>query len=71
MKKVIITVSDKFEDELFKKLCDGIKTKLGDCEIEQITDNKIIDGFTVEIDGTVYDYSILSKVNQFEQELKK
>ncbi len=71
MRKVIITVSDKFEAELYKKLCDGIKKKIGDCETEQITDNKIIDGFTVEIDGTVYDYSILSKINQAERELKK
>ncbi len=64
MTTVKITTAGNFDDALYKKLCDGIENKHGECRFEHKTDDSILGGFIVENDGIIYDYSLRSKLSR-------
>ncbi|MCQ2454950.1 MAG: F0F1 ATP synthase subunit delta [Clostridia bacterium] len=65
---VTITVPKDLSDDIYEKILDGFKKKYGDDTVfikEKST--KIIGGFIAEVDGTVYDTSIRSKLNEIKK----
>ncbi len=71
MKKAVITVADNMSNETYKLLVDGIIKKFGnDIEFSKITDNSVIGGFVLNIDGTVFDLSISTQLSELEKHIK-
>lgn len=61
-----------FNDELMQKLQVALSKKLNKTVILNNTvDPKLIAGFTIDIAGKMYDYSLNSQINQLKHELKK
>lgn len=70
MKKAIITVSENMSENTFRKLSDGVRKKYGDdISIVRKTDNKLLGGFILTVDGIVYDNSVSSQLKKIKKEL--
>lgn len=70
MRKAIIKIADNMSDETYTFLRDGIIEKFGsDIEFEKITDNSVIGGFTLSLDGVIYDNSIKTQLKRLKKHI--
>lgn len=70
MTKVIITVTSSVSDQQYKSICDGLKRKFSnDLSFEKCIDDGIIGGFIADIDGDIYDASILSQLKKMSKHI--
>ncbi len=70
MRKARIKIADNMSDETYCMLCDGIKEKFGsDVEFEKITDNSVIGGFTLSLDGVIYDNSLRTQLKRLKKHI--
>lgn len=71
MKKALIKTAGNMSDETLAMLERGITEKFGDeIEFERVTDETIIGGFILNFDGTVYDWSMASRLAELEKHIK-
>lgn len=69
---IIVKVPSNTEQEFFDYISDKFKDKYGkETIINMETDDSIIGGFIAEIDGTVYDTSVRSKLDEIKKAIKK
>lgn len=70
MRNAIIKTADNMSDETYKMLCDGIKQKFGeDVECTRKIDNSVIGGFTLSLDGVIYDNSIKTQLKRLKKHI--
>ncbi len=70
--KIIITVPTGTKDDYFDKICEKFKEKYGEETVfEKILSDSLIGGFSADIDGTVYDTSIRSKLYAVKRTITK
>ena len=71
MLKIIASVADNFTDDTYNYLCLKIREKYGECEIVRVNDATLIGGFTVNVNGRVFDYSVKGRLHEFKRYIKK
>ncbi len=70
MRKAVIKIADNMSDETYTMLCDGIKEKFGaDIEFQKITDESVIGGFILSLDGVIYDNSIRTQLKRLKKHI--
>lgn len=70
MRKAVIRIADNMSSDTYKLLCNGLTAKFGsDIEFEKITDNSVIGGFVLNLDGMVYDSSVSAQINRLKKHL--
>ena len=70
MKKATLTVAKSMSDETYSLLENGIKKKFGeDIAVTRLTDETLIGGFILCIDGVIYDNSVSSQLDRIKKEL--
>jgi len=65
--KITITVPKTCDDDYFDKICDGFRKKYGDTVTFEKETADIIGGFIAEVDGTVFDTSVRSKLKEIKR----
>jgi len=65
--KITITIPNNADDEYFEKICNEYRKKYGDDTKFEKETADIIGGFIAEVDGTVYDTSIRSKLKEIKR----
>lgn len=64
MRTCVITAASNMSDETYGVLCEKIRKKFGeDIEMRRITDDGVIGGFLMELDGTVYDLTLRTQLD--------
>lgn len=72
MKKCIVTVAENMSDSTYAYLCEKITKKFGtDIDFTKKTDNAVLGGFIMELDGTVWDLSIATQLGIIKEQLKE
>lgn len=72
MIKVIITAAGSMTNETYLHICDGIEHKFNEkFEFVRETDDSVIGGFIVNINGKVYDRCIGSQLEQMKKHLSE
>ena len=70
MRTCVITAASNMSDETFGLLCEKARKKFGeDIVFQRITDNSVIGGFLMELDGTVYDLTIKTQLELMKHSL--
>ena len=70
MKKCVITAASNLTDETYAMLCEKIKGRFGgDITFCRVTDDGVIGGFIMELDGTVYDLSIGTQLERLKEKM--
>ena len=70
MRTCVITAASNMSDETFGLLCEKARKKFGeDIVFQRITDNSVIGGFLMELDGTVYDLTIKTQLELMKQKM--
>lgn len=69
MRKAIITAAPNFDAEAMKILTDGLKERFEGIEISTVVNSASAGGFTVDIDGTVYDMSVEAQLKKLKTHL--
>ena len=70
MRKAIIKITPNMSDETYKMLCDGVSEKMGsDIEFQKITDETVVGGFVMKLDGKVYDYSVRTQLKNVKKHI--
>ena len=69
MKTVVITVASNMSDKTYERICKGFAEKLGEISFQKVTDDKIIGGFIAEIDGKIFDMSIVSQIAKMQKQI--
>jgi F-type H+-transporting ATPase subunit delta len=65
MRKIIITTAKNMTDETYLRICGGLENKFNEkFEFIRETDDSVIGGFIVNINGKVYDRSIGSQLRK-------
>ncbi|MBO4467782.1 MAG: F0F1 ATP synthase subunit delta [Clostridia bacterium] len=69
--KITITVPENSTDDFYEEICSGFRKRYGD-DIQTVkrTSCSLIGGFTAEANGTVYDTSVSSKLNEIKKAIK-
>ena len=68
MNKVIITTAGNMTDETYHFICDGLRHKLNEeFEFVHETDDNLLGGFIININGKVYDRSISSQLEKLQE----
>ncbi len=62
MKNCVITAPSRMTDETYALLCRAAEQKFGAAAFTRVTDDGLIGGFILEIDGTVYDLSVRAQL---------
>lgn len=63
MRNCTITVAPNMSDETFRYLCEKAERKFGtDISFQRVTDETVLGGFILELDGTVYDLSLQTQL---------
>ena len=63
MKTAKILCAPNVSDNSFAYLCDKLIGKFGELAIERETDESLIGGFTVLVDGKIYDMSLRTQLD--------
>lgn len=72
MKKCIITAAENMSDGTYAYLCEKILKKFGrDIEFTRVTDNAVLGGFIMELDGIVWDLSIATQLGIIKEQLNE
>lgn len=70
--KITIIVPENTGEEYYQSICNGYRKKYGDgISFSKETDSRLIGGFIAEVDGTVYDTSIRSKLVTIKKVISK
>ena len=70
MRKAVIKIAHNMSDETYNMLCNGITEKFGsDIEFEKEIDNSVIGGFTLSLDGVIYDNSIRTQLKRLKKHI--
>jgi F0F1-type ATP synthase delta subunit len=70
MKTCVITAASNMTDATFGVLCEKARAKFGyEIQFQRITDDSVIGGFIMELDGTVYDLSIKTQLDLMKQKM--
>ena len=56
-------------DKTYERICKGFAEKLGEISFQKVTDDKIIGGFIAEIDGKIFDMSIVSQIAKMQKQI--
>lgn len=67
MRKITITAAPNFDAESMEMLVSGLKQRFGEVEISTVTDEKSAGGFSVDLDGTVYDMTVEAQLSKLKQ----
>lgn len=71
MKKCTVTVASNMSGETYGMLCEKTKAKFGaDIEFTKKTDDDIIGGFILDMDGMICDCSLSSQLSEMKKHLK-
>ncbi|MGN0526039.1 MAG: F0F1 ATP synthase subunit delta [Acutalibacteraceae bacterium] len=72
MTKAIIKTADNMSDETYLTLVNGIKNKFGeDIEFEKETDNSVLGGFILYLNGVAYDFSVSTQLNRLKKHISE
>lgn len=72
MRKATVKTAENMSNETYEMLTDGIKKKFGgNIEFEKITDNSVVGGFVLELDGIVHDFSVSSQLKRVKKHISK
>ena len=70
MRTCVITAASNMTDETYGVLCEKARRKFGeDIEFRRITDDSVIGGFVMELDGTVYDLTVRTQLDLMKQRM--
>ena len=70
MQKALITVPGSMSDETYEMLCAGLTKRMGGgLTFERRTDDSVIGGFVLSMDGAVYDLSISTQLSKLKKHL--
>ena len=67
MRKIVITAAPNFDAASLEMLVSGLKQRFGEVEISTVTDEKSAGGFSVDLDGTVYDMTVEAQLSKLKQ----
>ncbi len=67
MRKITITAAPNFDAESMEMLVSGLKQRFGEIEITTVTDENSAGGFSVDLDGTVYDMTVEAQLTKLKQ----
>ncbi len=72
MRKAVIRAAANFPGDLKTALENGLRETFGsDLACEFVTDDSVIGGFVVDVDHTVYDWSVATQLKRLKKELHK
>ena len=72
MPKAVIRAAANFPGDLKTALENGLRESFGsDLACEFVTDDSVIGGFVVDVDHTVYDWSVATQLKRLKKELHK
>lgn len=73
MKRIVITCADNMSDETYSYICDRLKENSGNEKvvIKKIVAPELIGGFTVAVDGKLYDMSIKTQISMMKKHITK
>ena len=64
MRTCVITAASNMSDGTFEYLCDNIRIQFGsDISFTRVTDDRVIGGFCMELDGTVHDLTLATQLD--------
>lgn len=70
MRTCLITAASNMSDETYRYLCGKARAKFGeDITFTRITDDSVIGGFCMELDGTVYDLTVRTQLRMLKQSM--
>ena len=70
MRTCVITAASNMSDATYAVLCEKARKKFGeDIVFQRITDDGVIGGFVMELDGTVYDLSVRTQLELMKQKM--
>ena len=67
MQKVILTTAGNMSKKTYASLCDGLRAKLGEVTFVHKTDPSLIGGFIANIEGQIYDMSVLAQLSEMKR----
>lgn len=71
MKNCIVTVASNMSDETYEMLCEKANRRYGgDLVFTKVTDDGIIGGFILDMDGMICDASIATQIDEMGKHLK-
>ena len=69
MRNCVITAASNMSDETFRSLAERVRARFGaDLSVTRVTDESVIGGFSLELDGTVYDMTIRTQLEKLREE---
>ena len=70
MRNCVITAASNMSDDTYEYLCAKARAKFGeDIAFTRITDDTVIGGFCMELDGTVYDLTIRTQLDRLKKSM--
>ena len=70
MRTCYLTVPENMTDETYRLLCEKTATRFGaDIVFEKRVDSTLLGGFILELDGTVYDVSLRTQLEQLKAKM--
>lgn len=66
-----MTAASNMSEDSYRLLCDKTREKFGaDIEFTRVTDDSIIGGFILNIDGLIFDMSVSTGLREMKKHLK-
>ena len=66
--KAVVTTARRLDDDLLRTICSRLKSRLGkDIHPELAVDPSLISGFQIQVEDTIYDFSIKTQLQRFKQ----
>ncbi len=70
MRNCLITAAANMTEETYALLCEKAKGRFGeDLSFRRVTDDTLLGGFILELDGTVYDLSLRTQLETLKQKM--
>ena len=71
MKTAKILCAPNVTDAAYAYLCGKLRTRFGELSFERETDERLVGGFTVLFDGSVYDMSLRTQLDALRSEMQE
>jgi F0F1-type ATP synthase delta subunit len=71
MKTAKILCAPNVSDDAFRYLCDKLTARFGEVTFERETRDDLVGGFTVLLDGNVYDMSLRTQLDALRADCEK
>ena len=69
MRTCVITAASNMSEDTFRYLAERVKARFGDdLFVTRVTDESVIGGFSMELDGTVYDMTVRTQLEKLREE---